>query len=155
VSAGRLAFKLIATPLIIPFIGAGFFALTGYAPLIKAQTGKAALAGSIMFAALILTMVISAFSSWRAARYMLVPRTNEITRACQPSDRLGWFDVGFHRIYAFENTNYASMFTDANRTRVWTAQDQARMQRRTTISSLALLGTIAVAGIWFYVFHHK
>jgi len=141
VPAARVARLMVMTPLAIPFAFALFFALR--------------IQNLIVTSIAAFTMGITAFSSWRRARFDLVPATTEITRACQMSDRLGWYDTGFHRIYAFENTSYASAFADANRDRVWTAQDQKTMVRRKAISTTLILTAVAVGFVWLYVLKQK
>lgn len=156
VSTGRLLFRLVATPLTIAFAFATFFAFKLYTPLVPGTAGNAGHPVAIgIYALLVFTMVITAFSSWRAARFHLIPATTEITRACQMSDRLGWYDTGFHRIYAFANPSYAEAFATSNRDRVWTERDQARMRRRKMISMTVLFGSLAVGGIWIYVLRKK
>ena len=156
VSAAHVAFSLLATPLVIPFVGAGFFAIAFYHSLVTETIGTSGqTVGVGIFAALILTMIVSAFSSWRAARFDLVPRTTEITRACQMSDRLGWYDVGFHRVYAFENASYAKAFADANHDRIWTEADRSRLNRRKALSNGVLFAAIAVGAFWLYVLKRK
>jgi len=156
VSTARVVRSLLLTPLIIPFAFALFFAVKGYGPLVTGTVDNAGHAVAVgIYALFIFTMAIIAFASWRAARFNFIPPTTEITRACQMSDRLGWYDIGFHRIYAFENAGYASAFKDLNRERVWTDRDQKTMRRRQAISMTVIFASVAAAFVWLYVLGHK
>jgi len=156
VSPAHILRLLVLTPYIIPFSFALFFAFRLYDPLVVRTAGTAGHNAAIgIFALLIFTILVTPFFSWRSARFHLIPRTTEITRACQPSDRLGWYDTGFHRIYAFESVSYASSFAEANRDRVWNEHDQRSMQRRKAISTTVILVGVAAAFVWLYVLKEK
>ena len=94
-------------------------------------------------------MFMSAWGSWHATRYYLVPPMNEITAACDFSDELGSLILGRHRAFVLRNESFAQAFVDANRDRLWTARDTARANWLTTVLGVVLLaGLIAARVLW-------
>ena len=145
-SVGEIVFRLVATPLVIPFVGAALVA-RAFLPDVMARPLANPLhdVGYGVFTAMLLAMVTSALGSWNATRFDLVPKTNEITSACDFSDELGGPLSGWHRAYAFRNHDYAQAFIAANRDRLWTQADTERSNRIRLVTAALLLAGLIIA----------
>lgn len=144
-STGELVFRLVGTPLVIPFVGGAIVARVFLPDLMAAPIGNPLHnVGFAVAAAMLLAMVTSALGSWNATRFYLVPRSNEITSACDFSDELGGLMTGWHRAYEFRNPDYAQAFIAANRDRLWTQADTVRRDRIRLIGGLLLLAGLIV-----------
>jgi hypothetical protein len=145
---GELLVRLVATPLIIPFVGGAIVARVFLPDVIAQPIGNPLKnVGLGVLAAMVLAMLTSAWGSWNATRFYLVPEQNEITSACDFSDELGGPFTGWHRAYAFRNRDYAEAFVAANRTHLWTKADTVRAGRIAFIGGLLLLAGLIVARI--------
>src|SRR5437773_166645 len=135
VAAERMPFlelivRLVATPLVIPFVGGAFLARVFLPDTIAKPIGSPLHnVGLAILAAMLLAMVTSGWGSWHATSFYLVPNENEITSACNFSDALGGLFTGWHRAYAFRNRDFAQAFIAANRKRLWTKADTVRTGR--------------------------
>jgi hypothetical protein len=148
-SIGERLFHLFVTPLVIPVVGGLFFANLIYRTTNWRTESAAARQWSlVVIALLLLPVVISVIASWRATRFYLVPRLDEIIRACDYSDELGGFFVGRHRAFVFRNRDYVTAFMAANHDRVWTETDTARTNRRQMAYTVAVIIGLGVAWLW-------
>lgn len=151
VAAERMPFlelivRLVATPLIIPFIGGMIVARVFLPDTITKPIGDPLHnVGLAITAAMLLAIGISAWGSWHATSFYLVAAENEITSACSFSDELGGLFTGWHRAYTFRNHEFAEAFIAANQDRLWTKADTARVSRLTTVGSLLFLAGLIVA----------
>ena len=134
---------LVATPLLISFVGAAYFAIRLFRPLVLETLGTSSqLLGLGVFGALVLAMVTSAAGAWWRMRFYCIPPETEISSACVFSDKLGNALIGARRVYAIRDAGCAEALLAANRARLWTAADEQRSGRRNV-----LLGTLALAGL--------
>lgn len=155
VAAGRmplpeLALRLVATPLVIPFVGGAIVARVFVPDVISRPLGNPLHnVGLGILVAMLLAMFMSAWGSWNSERFYLVPPLNEITSACDFSDELGSLILGRHRAFVFRNEAFAQAFLDANRRRLWTARDTARNDwLKAVLGALLLAGLIAARVLW-------
>jgi hypothetical protein len=102
--------------------------------------------GAIVFGAVWTPTIIW----WMTRPHRFEPRT-EITNALDVSSDVGLFYEGRRHIYTFRNQAFAEAFARLNQPRVWTAQDQARMQRTWGIVAVLLLLALVVARVvmWY------
>ncbi|HSQ33262.1 MAG TPA: hypothetical protein VLN49_25585 [Gemmatimonadaceae bacterium] len=139
----ELVLRVVATPLVIPFVGAALVAKLFLPDVVSRPLGNPLHnVGLGVLVAMLFTMFVSVFGSWRATRFHLVPPLNEITAACDFSDELGSLMLGRHRAFVLRNEAFAQAFVDANRERLWTARDTVRTDRLK-----AVLGTVLIAGL--------
>jgi hypothetical protein len=142
----ELVVRLVATPLIIPFIGGLIVARVFLPDTITKPIGDPLHnVGLAITAAMLLAIGTSAWGSWHATSFYLVPAENEITSACSFSDELGGVLTGWHRAYTFRNHEFAKAFIAANQERLWTKADTARVGRLATVGSLLFLAGLIVA----------
>jgi hypothetical protein len=88
---------------------------------------------------------------WMTRPNRFEPRT-EITQACDISPDVSLFYEQRRYIYAFRNQAFAEAFARANAARVWTAQDQARMQWTWGIvAGVLLVALVAARVVMWYV----
>ena len=141
----ELVIRLVATPLIIPFIG-GFWVARVFLPdtITKPIGDPLHNVGLGIIAAMLLAVGVSAWGSWHATSFYLVPAENEITSACVFSDELGGLLTGWHRAYTFRNHNFAQAFIAANRDRIWAQADTVRAGRISFAAGLLLLTGLIV-----------
>jgi hypothetical protein len=148
-SLGERLFHLLVTPLMIPVVGGLYFANMIFRTTNWLTDSAVTRQGSLALIALfLLPVVISAVASWRATRFFLVPRRDEITIACDYSDELGGMFVGRHRAFMFRNRECASAFVAANRDRIWAEADNARTNRRQMAFAIMVAVGLAVAWLW-------
>ena len=146
----ELVLRLVATPLVIPFVG-GAIVERAFLPDVVARPLGNPLhnVGLGIVAAMLLAMFMSVWGSWHATRYYLIPPLNEITAACDFSDELGSLILGRHRAFVLRNEAFAQAFVDANRVRLWTARDTARTDwLKAVLGALLLGGLIAARVLW-------
>ena len=155
VKTGRMPFpelvlRLVATPLVIPFVGGAIVAKVFLPDLFSQPLGDPLHnAGLGILAAMFLAMFMSAWGSWNSTRYYLVPPLNEITAACDFSDELGSLILGRHRAFVLRNETFAQAFVDANQSRLWTARDTARRDwLKAVLGAVFLAGLIAARVLW-------
>ena len=142
----ELVVRLVATPLIIPFVGGMVVARIFLPDTITKPIGDPLHnVGLAIVAAMLLAIGISAWGSWHATSFYLVPGANEITSACNFSDELGGLLTGWHRAYSFRNHEFAQAFIAANRDRLWTKADTARAGRISTVAGLLFLAGLIAA----------
>jgi len=146
----ELVLRLVATPLIIPFVGGAIVAKVFLPDLLSQPLGDPLHnAGLGILAAMLLAMVTSAWGSWNSARFYLVPPLNEITAACDFSDELGSLVLGRHRAFVLRNEAFAQAFVDANRSHLWTTRDTERRDWLKAVLGVFLLaGLIAARVLW-------
>ena len=150
VAAERMPFlelivRLVATPLVIPFVGGAIVARVFLPDTITKPIGDPLHnAGLAIAAAMLLAMGTSAWGSWHATSFHLVPAENEITSACTFSDELGDLFTSWHRAYAFRNREFAQAFISVNRERLWTKADTVRTGNIRFATGLLLLVALIV-----------
>ena len=88
---------------------------------------------------------------WMSRPDRFEPRT-DITSSCTVSQDVGLFFEGRRHIYGFRNQAFATAFERANGTRIWTARDQARMWKKSTVVAIVLIVVIGGARLllWYY-----
>jgi hypothetical protein len=88
---------------------------------------------------------------WMSRPDRFEPRT-EVTAACTVSDDVAQFFEGRRHIYGFRNEDFAAAFARANQTRIWTADDQARMWRTSFVATILLIVIVGGARLllWYY-----
>jgi len=138
-------------PVLIPMAGAGYVLMLTLRIALEEQSRGGTNAKYVwgvpaLFAFILLWCLMIAWWSSRAER---VEKQTEVTRACDFSDDVSWFFERERRMYAMRNQAFAQALGDANRDRVWTADDDQRSERR----MLAGLAAVGVAGVvvWIYV----
>jgi len=150
VAAERMPFielivRLVATPLVIPFVGGAIAARVFLPDTISKPIGNPLHnVGLAILGAMVLAMGTSAWGSWHATSFHLVPAENEITSACDFSDELGGLLTGWHRAYTFRNHDFAQAFIAANRQRLWTNADTVRTGNIRFAAGLLLLAALIV-----------
>lgn len=151
VAADRMTFvelvvRLVATPLVIPFVGGAIVVRAFLSDVIAKPIGNPLHnVGFAILAAMLLAMTTSAWGSWHATSFYLVPDQNEITGACDFSDELGGPLTGWHRAYAFRNRDYAQAFIAANRDRLWTKADSVRVAWIQAVGGLVFFAVLIAA----------
>ena len=149
-SVARDVLGLFFNPMIIALLGSGyFFVVTLRIALgtpasdqnLKYVWGMPALFAGICVWTLAVT--------WWDTRVDRIEKQSDITRACDFSDDVSWFWERERRIYAMQNQSFAQALADANRDRVWNADDDRRSARRTR-AGLALVGVVGAA-VWAFV----
>jgi hypothetical protein len=142
----ELIVRLVATPLIIPFVGGAIVARVFLPDTITKPIGDPLHnVGLAIVAGMLLAVGTSAWGSWHATSFYLVPAENEITSACSFSDELGGLLTGWHRAYTFRNHDFAQAFIAANRQRLWTQADTVRTGHIRFAAGLLLLASLVVA----------
>lgn len=144
----ELVVRLVATPLVIPFIGGVIVARVFLPDTIAKPIGDPLHnVGLAIVAAMLLAIGTSAWGSWHATSFYLVPAENEITSACVFSDELGGPLTGWHRAYTFRNHDFAQAFIAANHARLWTQADTVRTGNIRFAAGLLLLAVLIVARV--------
>ena len=138
-------------PVLIPIFGASYFLMLTFRIAVEEQSSGNLHAKYVwglpgLFAFIILWCLMIGWFSSRADR---VERQTEVTRACDFSDDVSWFFEPERRVYAMQNQSFAQAFGEANRDRVWSADDDLRSERR-MMRSLAVAGVVGVA-VWAFV----
>jgi hypothetical protein len=146
----ELVFRLVATPLVIPFIGGAIVAKAFFPDVVARPLGNPLHnVGLGILVAMLFAMCMSAWGSWNATRFYLVPPLDEITAACDFSDELGSLILGRHRAFVLRNADFAQAFVDANRSRLWTPRDTERRDWLKAVLGVVLLaGLIAARVLW-------
>jgi hypothetical protein len=142
----ELVVRLVATPLVIPFVGGMIVARVFLPDTVTKPIGDPLHnIGLAIVAAMLLAVGTSAWGSWHATSFHLVPADNEITSACNFSDELGGLLTGWHRAYTFRNHDFAQAFVAVNQERLWTKADTARATRIRTVAGVLFLASLVVA----------
>jgi hypothetical protein len=137
------ALGILFTPMLIPIVGSvimGVIALRavlGISPSEPYARYAWGIPGLFLF--ICIWCLVLAWDMTRAGR---VEPQSDVTRACDFSDDVSWLFERERRIYSMRHETFARAFADANRERVWTADDDKRTSRR----MLALVAA-AVVGV--------
>lgn len=145
-SAAAALFGFLLHPIIIPVVGAGYFAVI----IFKSTRGlslsdSAGQAGWGLFALMVFIMVWTTVIWFRSTVTQRLEPQTEITRACDFSGNVSQIFERERHIYAMRNEAFARAFEAANAGARWTEADQARSRRLTPI--YAGLFLLVLAGI--------
>jgi hypothetical protein len=90
--------------------------------------------------------------TWWMSRPDRFEPPSEITSACAISHDVSQFFEGRRHLYGFRNQAFADAFGQANRSRVWTEGDQARMWKKSLVAVILLI--VVFGGgrllLWYY-----
>ncbi len=107
--------------------------------------------GTRLVALLAVGMVWTIAVTWWMTRPARFEPLSDVTSAVAISDAVNQFLEGRRHLYGFRNEAFAEAFARANRTRVWTAQDQAQMWWKSLVVTILLIVVVggARALVWY------
>jgi hypothetical protein len=144
------ALSVLLTPLIIPIAGSAYFGVITLRSALEASPNEP---NSLYIwglpALMLFCCVWSITVAWRTTQPDRIQPQTDVTLACDFSDDVSQFFEPQRRIYSLRNERFAQALADANRDRVWTADDDARSSRRTLVI-FTVAGVVGVV-VWLWV----
>jgi hypothetical protein len=145
----RKVVSLVFNPLLIPAVGAAWFAkMVMDGGLVRRPlTDAGVLTDWGLFILFVATSLWSLFLMWRTTLDRRLDPQTEVTRACDFSGDVSNFFEGERRIYKIRNSAFAGAMAELNADRVWTAENQARSKRigfAVAVVTVVVLAALAV-----------
>ena len=86
----------------------------------------------------------SVFLMWQTTRATRLDPQTSITRSCDFSEDVSHFFEEQRRIYALENKAFADAMAALNADRAWTAADQSRSNKLSSVSAILILAALGL-----------
>lgn len=146
----RKILRALFTPMLIPVIGAIF--VLGILLPTALETPIDAPGAAIpwgLVALMVFTLAWSLVAAWRVTLRDRIEKQTEITLAGDFSGDVSGLFEGERHIYSMRNATFAAAFAEANHDRLWTADDDARSEKRQT--AVFVVGLAVAMGVWLWV----